>query len=61
MKSFFFLTKFNFFAISKMTKNQFLNWGKRIKSAKYAIFTEKSDLFDFTSFCLDCFKFSGPL
>ena len=41
-----------FFTISKMSKNQFLNWGK-FKTAKNAISQKKMrevDLFDLTSF-----------
>ena len=38
------------FAISQMTKNQYLNWEK-VKTAKSAISREKNyDLFDFMSF-----------
>ena len=49
-----------FFAISKMAKNQFLNWGKSLKLPKMQFHEKKIDLFDFTSFFgLDSFKFSG--
>ena len=37
-----------FFAILKMTKNQFLNRGKRLKLPKMQF--HEIDLFDFTSF-----------
>ena len=44
-----------------MAKNEFLNWEK-MKNAKNVISRKKFfDLFDFTSFLLDFFKFSGPL
>ena len=43
-----------------MAKNQFLNWGKSLKLPEMQ-FHGKIDLFDFTSFSLDFFKFSGPL
>ena len=44
----FFFCQIPFFAISKLAKNQFLNWGKLPKMQ----FHEKKvfDLFDFTSF-----------
>ena len=41
------LTKFHFFAISKMDKNEFLNWGKL---PKMQFHEKKFDLFVFTSF-----------
>ena len=41
-----------FFAISKMSKNEFLNWEKSLKLPKMQ-FHE--------IFCLDFLKFSGPL
>ena len=46
-----FFTKFHFFAISKLAKNQFLKWGKSLKLPKMQ-FHEKNlfELFDFTSF-----------
>ena len=48
-----------FFAISKMAKNQFV---KKFKTAKKATSRTKWAIFDFTSFfCLEFFKFSGPL
>ena len=39
-----------FFAISKMAKNQFLNWGKSLKLPEMQFHEKKFDLFDFTSF-----------
>ena len=48
---FCFLSKIHFFAISKMAKNQFLNWRKSLKLPKMQ-FHENFDLFDFSIFCL---------
>ena len=42
-----FFDQIPFFAISKMAKNQFLNWGKL---PKMQFHEKKNDLFDFTSF-----------
>ena len=44
-----FLDQIPYFTISKMAKNQFLNWGKRFKSAKKYNFTKKNYLFDLIS------------
>ena len=46
-----FLTKNPFFAISKMAKHQFFNWGEKFKIAKNLISRKFFfDLFDFMSF-----------
>ena len=37
-----------FFAISNLTKNQFLNWGKSLKLPKMQFHEEKLHLFNFT-------------
>ena len=52
-----------FFAISKMAKNQFLNWEKVLNCQKCNFTKTKIDLFGFASFffCLNFFKYSGPL
>ena len=45
-----------------MANNQYLNWGKSLKLPKMQFREKKIYLFDFTCFfCLDFFKFSGPL
>ena len=55
-----FWTKFHFFQFQKWPKINFRT-GKKFKTAKNAI-SQKNDLFDFPEFfCLDFFKFSGPL
>ena len=39
-----------FFAVSKMAKNQFLNWGKSLKLPEMQFHEKIFDLFDFTSY-----------
>ena len=59
---FFFFDQIPFFATSKMAKNQFLNWEK-VKNCQKCNFMKKNFWliwFD-EFFCLDFFKFSGPL
>ena len=49
----FFFDQIPFFTISKMAKNQFLNWGKSLKTAINATSRKKFDLFDFIFFYLN--------
>ena len=58
----FILTKFHFLQFQKWPKINFWT-GKKFKTAENAISRKKFfDFFDFSSlFCLDFFKFSGPL
>ena len=53
----FFFDQIQFFAISKMAKNQFLNW----KTAKNAISRKKMIYLISRDIGLEFFKFSGPL
>ena len=52
-----FFDQIPFFAISKMAKNPFLNWGKSLKLPKMQFHEECFDLFqNFTSFLPGLFK-----
>ena len=55
-----FFDQIPFFAISKMAKNHFLNWGKSLKLPRMQFHEKKLFIYLILRvFCLDFFKFSG--